>query len=85
MFAPVSIVVPGPIWLTEPVPEIAAVVVSESARSNTSAPSSAMAEVPLIVLLKPPLPSCSVPGGDRRCAGVGVVAGENRGAGSDLA
>ena len=61
MLAPVSDCVPEPSWATAPLPLIGAPNVSSSMVSNASVPLSMMLEVPLIVLLVPPLPSCSVP------------------------
>ena len=75
---------PVPIWLSEPVPEISVVVLSLSEWSNANVPLSTMRDVPLIVLLMPPLPSCSVPTEIVRRAGIGVVGSEDRNARAGL-
>ena len=53
----VRMVVPGPIWLRRPMPEITPGKITRSLRLNAKVPLSAM--LPKILPVVPPLPSCN--------------------------
>nr|WP_188590166.1 hypothetical protein [Achromobacter denitrificans] len=55
----VRVMVPAPIWLTVPLPEITPAKLTASDRLNTSVP--LLATFPTMTPEVPPLPSCSVP------------------------
>ena len=72
-----EIVVPVPICASAPVPLRTLAIVTVSLRLIARTPLLTSAPVPSRPVV-PPLPTCKVPGADRRGPAVGIVAGQDR-------